>query len=276
MPICTVIIPCYNEAARLRRTAVLDYLSRSPQLLILFVDDGSTDCTLEVLEDLQREMPAQIGVLRMQRNVGKAEAVRTGLLRAVSEQVRFVGYWDADLATPLEAIDDLLSVFAAQPGVDIVLGARVKLLGRRIERRPHRHYLGRVFATCASLVLDLPVYDTQCGAKLFRVTPDLQRVLAEPFVSRWIFDVEMLARFLKLYVADQERARGMIYEFPLDSWRDVPGSKIRPKDFLRAVQELAAIQRKYRRSFQRRSGATLLGNEQRPRRTEETAVRRVV
>lgn len=276
MPTCTVIIPCYNEAARLKCNVVRDYLGRSPELSILFVDDGSTDSTFEILEGLRREMPAQIGVLRMQRNAGKAEAVRTGLLRALTDQVRFVGYWDADLATPLEAIDDLLGVLVAQPNVDIVIGARVKLLGRRIERQPHRHYLGRVFATCASLVLDLPVYDTQCGAKLFRVTPDLNRVVAEPFISRWIFDVELLARFLRLDGTDHERARGMIYEFPLNDWQDVPGSKVRPKDFVRAIQELAAIQKKYRRGSQRHSGVAVLENEPGPGPAEETAVHRIL
>jgi dolichyl-phosphate beta-glucosyltransferase len=277
MPSSTVIIPCYNEQARLRRTAVLDYLSRSPQQLILFVDDGSTDCTLEMLEGLQRELPAQIRVLRKERNAGKAEAVRAGLLSALSTKVQFVGYWDADLATPLEAINDLLNVLVSQPEVDIVLGSRVKLLGRSIERQPHRHYLGRAFATCASLVLDLPVYDTQCGAKLFRVTPDLEYVLSNPFLSRWIFDVELLARFLKLHAADRGRVRNMIYEFPLNRWRDVPGSKLRPKDFLRAVQELAAIRRRYRKSsFQKRSEAALAQSEQGSGRAEETTVHRVL
>lgn len=258
MPICTIVIPCYNEEARLNRTAILDHLARSPEQLILFVDDGSTDCTLGMLEGLQKEMPAQIDVLHSQRNAGKGEAVRGGLLSAMRNDVRFVGYWDADLATPLDAINDLLRVLMSQPGVDIVLGSRVKLLGRTIERRLQRHYLGRAFATCASFVLDLPVYDTQCGAKLFRVTPDLARVLEESFLSRWIFDVELLARFLTLHATDQERVRRAIYEVPLECWRDIPGSKVRPKDFLRAVRELVAIRNKYwGRSYQRREEATI-------------------
>lgn len=273
MSTCTIVIPCYNEEMRLNRTAVLGYLARSPEKSILFVDDASTDCTLKSLESLEREAPAQIGILCQPRNLGKAEAVRTGLLKALSNQDRYVGYWDADLATPLEAVDDLLAVLVARPSVDLVLGSRVKLLGRCIERKLHRHYLGRVFATCASLVLDLPVYDTQCGAKLFRVTPDLKNILREPFLSRWIFDVELLARVLTWHTGARDRCRGAIYELPLQYWRDVPGSKVRARDFLNAARELAAIHRRYRI---RRSDESLedalrpIGND--AERTEDAAV----
>ncbi len=265
MPNCAIVIPCYNEAARLNRTAILDHLIHSPERLILFVDDGSTDSTLGMLKDLQKEMPTQIAVLQIEPNAGKGEAVRTGLLSALRNNVRFVGYWDADLATPLDAVDDLLRVLETQQDVDIVLGSRVKLLGRTIDRQWHRLSTWvRAFATCASLVLDLPVYDTQCGAKLFRVTPALERILKEPFLSRWIFDVELLARFLTLPGQDQFRARGAILEYPLLCWRDIPGSKVRPKDFFRAARELAVIRAQYGlRTYQgrRRCKPCLSGSE---------------
>ena len=276
MPTCVIVVPCYNEEARLNRSAILRHLTGSPEQSILFVDDGSTDCTLVHLKQLQREMPAQVSVLRNEANAGKAEAVRRGLLHALASRCQFVGYWDADLATPLESVDDLVNVLVSRPEVDIVIGSRVKLLGRVIERHWRRHYLGRAFATCASLVLDLPVYDTQCGAKLFRATPDLRCILEEPFLSRWIFDVELLARFLTLYTADIERKSGAIYEFPLNYWRDVPGSKLRLKDFFRAAQELAAIQKKYGGSaYQKRERAVLWRQQSGPKQREETAGHRI-
>jgi glycosyltransferase involved in cell wall biosynthesis len=208
---------------------------------------GGTDETLQVLRQIERQLPARIQVLQRPVNSGKAEAVPVGMLHALEGGAAdFVGFWDADLATPLDAINDLLELLLAHKELDIVLGSRVKLLGRDIERLVVRHYLGRVFATCASVVLGLPIYDTQCGAKIFRVTPDLAGILQEPFSSRWIFDVELLARFLHL--SGTEKAHGEIYEFPLYRWRDVPGSKVGPLDFLTAAKELLAIWRKYPRN----------------------------
>lgn len=237
-----VVVPCYNEAERLDQAAFLRYVHDVRDVSLLFVNDGSRDRTSEVLRELAARDPAGMAVLDRKANVGKAEAVRAGLLEALrSPDAAYAGFWDADLATPLEVIGDFVAMLDQRPDIDMVIGSRVKLLGRQIERQAVRHYLGRVFATFASLSLDLPVYDTQCGAKLFRVTPALRQVLAEPFLSRWIFDVELIARFLTLDRGFAHR----IYEFPLLAWRDVPGSKIKPRDFVRATAELWAIYQRY-------------------------------
>jgi dolichyl-phosphate beta-glucosyltransferase len=246
MTTCTIVIPCFNEAARLQGGEFRDYLNRVPDVTLLFVDDGSTDGTLAALQDLQSKLPARIGILHQKDNAGKGEAVRNGLLSAIAAGAGFVGFWDADLSTPLNAIADLQAVLLLHPGIDIALGYRVKLMGRRIERHASRHYLGRIFATFASLALDLPVYDTQCGAKLFRVTPKLGHVLAQPFGSRWIFDVELLARFLKADARRSGEKGNFIYEFPLTVWQDVPGSKVRLRDFVRSATDLYRIWRRYR------------------------------
>jgi hypothetical protein len=124
----------------------------------------------------------------------------------------------------------------------MVIGSRVKLLGRKIERRALRHYVGRVYATCASLVLNLPIYDTQCGAKIFKNSQELKIVFNKPFSAKWIFDVEILARFIMI-----ERFRGgkplkdSVIEHPLEEWKDVSGSKIKAPDFLIAIIELFNI-----------------------------------
>ena len=223
-----IVVPCYNEAARLR---VADFVAfaRDPEMRarLLFVNDGSTDGTLDVLRKARKECPERIDVLNLALNVGKAEAVRLGMRRAlrcgdptaVSEPhprsrrtppPPFVGFWDADLATPLDHVRLFRDVFADRPGTDMVFGARVGLLGRDIRRSARRHYVGRVFATLASLALRVPVYDTQCGAKLFRADGDLRAALSEPFDTRWVFDCELIGRYASLRRArdDAEDANG--------------------------------------------------------------------
>lgn len=245
------MVPCYNEALRLNTAAFADWLRMAPTgFRMVFVDDGSRDDTLRVLERLREQVGDVAIVLPKKPNAGKADAVRHGMNYAIAELGASVtGFWDADLATPLDAVPDLLSVLEADERVQMVFGARVKLLGRQIERKVSRHYLGRVFATVVSNVLQLPVYDTQCGAKLFRVTDDFREVLRDPFLSRWIFDVEIIARFI--------RRRGVrwvhdaIYEFPLRKWEDVAGSKLKPTDFFKAMGEVVVIWDKYLRGNRR-------------------------
>jgi hypothetical protein len=149
------------------------------------------------------------------------------------------------LATPLSAVDRFLEIFEVSGNVSMIFGARVKLLGRHVERRATRHYLGRVFATVVSTMLSLPIYDTQCGAKLFRVDARLRDAFAEPFLSKWVFDVEILARYLKFFNGDTRLLGEAIYEYPLEQWVDVAGSKVHAGDFLKAFLDILRIKRKY-------------------------------
>lgn len=240
-----LIVPCYNEAARLNLASFHAFLGASSSTRLLFVDDGSRDATFAVLQQfcLPRQ---QAEVLRLEQNHGKAEAVRLGVLHALNnDPPQLVGFWDADLATPLATLAGFRQVLDARPAVEMVFGSRVKLLGRHVERRAVRHYLGRVFATVVSIMLRLPVYDTQCGAKLFRVTPALHTVFSQPFLSKWVFDVEILARYLNLNGREPKRLEPLIYEYPLDAWVDVAGSKVRPGDFFTALLDIARIKMRY-------------------------------
>ena len=255
----TIVVPCYNEAIRFRPEPFLAFLADeralARQVDFLFVNDGSSDATLSVLEALQSEAtrmghPGRIAILDKKQNGGKGEAIRDGMAAALSPvgpereaACEYIGFWDADLATPLSAIPQFLEVIEGRPHLHMIFGSRIRLLGRTIRRNPARHYLGRIFATAASRTLSLPIYDTQCGAKIFKATPDLGRVLATPFISRWIFDVELVARYIQL------RGRAFcfdsIYEFPLDSWEDVAGSKVGPFDFFYAAFDIFRIYRRY-------------------------------
>ncbi len=242
-----LVIPCYNEEARFQNQKFLGFLNQYSRINFLFVDDGSTDQTFKILEGLRQGNPTQIKLLKLAANAGKAEAVRQGLSAALKENSSgFVGFWDCDLATPLTEIPAFLEMFIQHPNAEIVLGSRVKLMGRDIKRHAYRHYLGRIFATFASMVLKLSIYDTQCGAKIFKTTETLGKILSTPFKSKWIFDVEILARYVKEKHLSPAEAENLIYELPLRQWQDVKGSKVRFQDYFAAVKELIQIYLTYR------------------------------
>ena len=236
-----VVVPCYNESKRLRQDSFLEYVERHDDVAFLFANDGSRDNTLEMLKTLTSRHERLL-LLDIQPNGGKAEAVRKGMLYAAEHyNPEYIAFWDADLATPLDEIEPM--VLWADKGYDAVMGLRLMRLGAKVRRKPMRHYLGRCFATVASMMLGLPVYDTQCGAKLFRKEVVVS-IFPEEFITRWLFDVELLARYTRLY--GKERATEKIYEFPLFQWQDIDGSQLKSRDFFKAPVELMKIKRKYK------------------------------
>lgn len=244
MPDLCIVVPCFNEEVRLRRDDFVAFLDTHPDATLCLVDDGSTDGTFAALERVQAARPTQVIVHRLALNQGKAEAVRQGVLDvAARNRFDFIGYWDADLSTPLDEVERVLRVLLEDANCRLVLGSRVKRLGATIDRRVVRHVMGRVFATFASGILGLPVYDSQCGAKLFR------RELAEPlfgspFLTRWLFDLEMLARLRNAF---GQAGLQMATEVPLGRWEDVRGSKLKLEDLVRVPLELLKIRAHYNR-----------------------------
>jgi glycosyltransferase involved in cell wall biosynthesis len=247
-----VVVPCFDEAHRFDADAFVE-LARRPGTGLVLVDDGSTDGTADVLDAVAARAPGAIEVVRLGTNGGKGEAVRRGLLLALDRGAELVGYLDADLSTPIDEMDRLIEQ-ARAPGVSVVLGSRVAMLGARIDRSAVRHYFGRAFATGASLVLRLPVYDTQCGAKVFRRSDGLRAALSTPFASRWAFDVELLGRLVVGCPGVAPTRVEEILEVPLRRWRHVPGSKLHPPAMIRAAVELALIDRQLAGLRRARSG----------------------
>lgn len=239
-----IVIPCFNEQQRLPVEEIRKFLTREKQnhVEILLVNDGSSDGTLAILQNLAAEWD-EVSILDLPENVGKAEAIRQGMLSLNSATHDFFSYMDADLATPIEEINHLLKY--ATSNYKLIMGSRIKLLGfSEIKRSSRRHYLGRIFATFASMALNIPVYDTQCGAKLIR-REDVARVFQQPFISKWLFDIELIFRMKKQY--PELNPEDYILEVPLKSWKDVGGSKIKATTFLKAPFELMRIYLKYQK-----------------------------
>lgn len=240
-----VVIPCFNEEKRLD-PARLASLVDPGGVRLLFVDDGSTDGTAAILAELQATVEG-VDVLLLPRNVGKAEAVRQGLLRGAESGAPMLAYYDADLATPPTELLRLLELLETRADLTFVMASRVLMLGWRIERRAVRHYLGRVFATLASLLLRIPVYDTQCGAKAFRLSPALRAAIGTPFRSSWVMDVELIGRLLRGSPDADPVPLAEFEEMPLRAWRDVSGSTLRPIAMGRALVDLLVVGMRLRR-----------------------------
>ena len=244
MPDVCLVVPCYNEEQRLPVAALLVFLDSHPHVSLCLVDDGSRDGTLAVLRTLQAQRPERVLVVPVSPNGGKAEAVRAGVRHAhATGPWPFIGYWDADLSTPLSEVDHLHAALLANPACRLAMGSRVKRLGSNIDRRITRHVLGRIFAACASVILGLSVYDSQCGAKLFR-RDTVDVFFAQPFLTRWLFDLEMLVRLRNAIGLEGMNAA---CEVPLSRWTEVDGSKLGLSAMVGVPLELLRIRAGYNR-----------------------------
>ena len=232
-----LIVPCFNEELRWdfeywKRVSAIQGLS------IVFVDDGSADQTLVCIRKTC-EAHSNFSYIHLPSNSGKAEAIRNGLLSENASGADFLGFLDADGAFDFIDIEELL-LLAVSPEMrdyDAVWTSRVKLSGRVIVRSQMRHYVSRILMTVIYSVLNLNFYDTQSGFKMFRA-PIILPLINEKFQTRWFIDVEIVLRH-RTYAASEI----VVWEEPLKSWREVPGSKINLLAFFSILKDILVLVR---------------------------------
>ena len=249
VPRLGIVMPAYDEGARLPAfaAAIAELLSAVDHAVVemVVVDDGSTaaeSARMQAGVDAAEAALRAHGTahafrfVRADRNRGKGSAIRLGW-RHAHAGADWLGWVDADGAVSAAELVRLIGLAPTVAGADVLAGARVKMAGKRVDRRVFRHVQGRVFATLTELVLGLGVYDTQCGIKLVRA--DRVRPLL-PLLREdgWMLDVELLALL---------RARGAeVVEVPID-WTDAGTSKVRfGVDPLRMLWALARIRARAR------------------------------
>jgi dolichyl-phosphate beta-glucosyltransferase len=233
-----LVIPCFNEEQRLLQSEVkkcVDVLD----CVVVLVNDGSTDGTLGILNNLSLQFPESIQVLPLPKNVGKGEAVRAGFNYAFERGATQVLFCDADFAVGPHDLLRICNTLDENTECKAVIGSRIAMVGSNIQRSIFRHYSGRAFATLVSLILGQQIYDTQCGAKVFKADNEVKRAFSQPFLSRWAFDVEIIGRLLRL--ERSKNNQNLILEMPLRNWLEVPGSKLNLVSQLRTVFELFKI-----------------------------------
>lgn len=232
----TIIIPCYNEFARLPADAFIDHLKLYPNHSCCFINDGSIDNTMSLIKSIT-DSCANAFYLELKSNVGKAEAVRQGMLYALKNiPSTYYGYMDADLATPLSFITMMEQTFNNQPSLQMVFGSRELAAKDSVERKAFRHVAGRAVSALLNWSLNRKYQDTQCGAKLFS-SRLASFAFENPFKTTWIFDVEILKRIHN----NPEFGSGVIKEIPVNQWKDVGNSKVSMFYFFRMLGEVWRI-----------------------------------
>jgi dolichyl-phosphate beta-glucosyltransferase len=229
-PKYSIVIPAYNESARLGATLekVLAYVhGHGWDAEVIVVNDGSRDNTAEIVQAYSAK-DAALRLVENPGNHGKGYSVRNGMLHARGKIVLFS---DADLSSPIEEAPKLFQ--ALDSGADIAIGSRWLRAETQTQRQPlHRQVFGRIYNLILRLTLGLQFADTQCGFKAFK-QPAVQAIFPLQKIERWGFDPEILflARKLKFKVQ----------EVPV-AWGHSGGTRINPLvDGSRMVMEMLRI-----------------------------------
>lgn len=232
-PFLSIIIPAYNEEARLPTSLEKLYAFLNSQTYtfeVVVVENGSQDRTLQVGQEIASRLQ-NLRIIHIDER-GKGLAVKQGIL-ATSGQYRFIA--DADFSMPVEEINFFLPPACE---CDIAIASRETPGSVRYNEPNYRHFTGRVFNFLIRLLVLPDLHDTQCGFKCFRgdVAEDIFRYQT---LSGWAFDVEVLK------VA---RLHGwQIKEIPVH-WFYFPGSKVSiMRDSMRMLIEMLTILRNARR-----------------------------
>jgi len=209
----SIVIPAFNEEKRLPLSLrkILDFFEKRKETTeIIVVDDGSTDSTVEVI---QNQFP-QVRVLQLEKNYGKGAAIRLGML---SSKGNYILFCDADLSTPIYEIDKLIPKL--NDGYDIAIGSRAidpSLI--KLHQPFYREFMGKTFNKIVQLFTISGIKDTQCGFKMFKKAVAYE-LFSKSKINGFSFDVEIL--FLA------RKSNYKIAEVPVE-WYNDSKTKVNP------------------------------------------------
>lgn len=233
-----VVIPCYNEEERLLSEEFKKFVHSNLGYHLCFVNDGSKDNTLSVLQELSKGNEHRISVYNCEKNGGKAEAVRLGMLHlAKDNQFNYICFLDADLSTNLEDFDELVKTISNSK-YKIVSGSRINRMGADIAKESARKIISQGINLIIRKTLGMDFKDTQCGAKIMH-KEIVEMTFQKKFLTKWLFDVEIFMRMKKIY--GKQEAINIICEKPLNRWVHMDGSKLSFKDSFKIIGQIGQI-----------------------------------
>ncbi len=239
-----LVIPCFNEEDRLDssyfKKLLLEFNSivdiKKYKLILLFVNDGSTDQTVQKVKDINLE--DNVWITNLPFNVGKANAIRAGFLRALESKVEYVATLDADGAfSNTEVARKLMQVIEMrekEETFDLVSFARIRIAGSSIDRKSSRHIIGRIVSGLMNLGVSQKIYDFQSGFKIYSGNLLQQNIFMNSFKTRWFMEWELVNR-------SQEKI--IIIEIPIKLWKDVGGSKIKLSNAYAIIREIFYVKK---------------------------------
>jgi glycosyltransferase involved in cell wall biosynthesis len=233
------VIPFFNEFQRIDSSYFSDLFSMPCDFIL--VDDGSTDRTSNILTQWQHDQ-SNVKIVRLPDNLGKAEAIRSGCLVALSSNTyQGIGFLDADASVSVGDVCDIYEHFISKNNEYVAFWkSRIFLAGRDIRRSFYRHYVSRFIASIFGSICPTLPYDTQCGLKVFKATEKFHQAIQYEFETRWFLDLEI---YLRIYESDKPP---LIWEIPCLAWREIPNSKLRFKQYLIVLKEFAVVVKKMR------------------------------
>lgn len=232
-----IVVPCYNEAIRFN-SDYFNKLIKIPDTIWLFINDGSTDNTGELLQKYSQRKNTMY--LTNKKNLGKSKTLVRGFQYAFRQYgaLAWVGFLDSDGAFHVSDVQGMIKHTSSKrlTAYNAVYSSRVKMAGRIIKRKPIRHVISRLITTGFGLIWpDIP-YDTQSGFKLYRITNEFKLLFLQSFKTRWFFDIELSIKYSRY-----QKINLKVWEVPVFLWVDIQGSKINLKEGVRLSFEILYI-----------------------------------
>ena len=239
----SVIAPVYNEEENINRLIenvekVLKQNFKSYEILL--VNDGSTDNTLEMINEfISTSKQKNLAVINYVHNTGKANTIYNSVKNLLENtELDYIGYLDADFATNVDEFSKMINSLNNNQ-LEFIIASRVNLLNSNIKRKYYRHLIGRLIVTIINLKYHLGVYDTQCGAKIFS-REIISIGFRSSFHTSWLFDIELFIRLRTEHLLRYGT------EFPIKNWRDIEGSKLKTTHIFLILKELLTLYKFYK------------------------------